>query len=281
MNAISNVSVSAPVVVADSITSVADHSARPVIVCGSHGGVIAARFATKHHPRGVILNDAGVGMANAGIAGLDVLDSIGLPGATVGHETARIGDGADMLARGVISYSNARALSLGIQSGLACAQAAELMAAAQPPDAVEIPPGEEATRCVLEGPVEIWLVDSASLVIPSHAGHIVITGSHGGLVGGKAENAIKAAVRYAVFNDAGIGVDRAGIGRLAALEAQGIAAAAVAAGSARIGDAQSTWETGVISVRNAIAARYGVVEGLTAGESAALVRAGTLGNGGS
>ncbi len=134
---------------------------------------------------------------------------------------------------------------------------------------------------MLEGPVEIWLVDSASLVIPSHAGHIVITGSHGGLVGGKAENAIKAAVRYAVFNDAGIGVDRAGIGRLAALEAQGIAAAAVAAGSARIGDAQSTWETGVISVRNAIAARYGVVEGLTAGESAALVRAGTLGNGGS
>ena len=175
----------------------------------------------------MIFNDAGVGLANAGIAGLDVLDSIGVPGASVGHQTARIGDGADMLARGVISSCNAPARSIGIEPGLSCGRAAEAMAAAEPPAAVELPQEEEARRCVLTGPVAIWLVDSASLVLPSDAGHIVITGSHGGLVGGKAENAIKAAVRYAVFNDAGIGVDRAGIGRLAALEAQGIAAAAV------------------------------------------------------
>ena len=44
----------------------------------------------------------------------------------------------------------------------------------------------------------------------------------------------------AVYNDADFGVDDAGISRLPALDARGIAGACVSAWSARIGDGQST-----------------------------------------
>jgi hypothetical protein len=61
----------------------------------------------------------------------------------------------------------------------------------------------------------------------------------------------------AVFNDAGIGVEEAGVGRLPALDRRGIAAFTVAAASARIGEARSSFEDGVISRVNAAAAGLG------------------------
>src|SRR3981189_3337134 len=104
----------APVVVADSITQVAEVEARgAVIVNASHGGVYAAYLAAKLHAAAAIFNDAGVGRDRAGISGLDYLQEFGIPAATVGHDTARIGDGADMIARGVISHVNQPATVLG------------------------------------------------------------------------------------------------------------------------------------------------------------------------
>ena len=44
-----------------------------------------------------------------------------------------------------------------------------------------------------------------------------------------------------------IGIDEAGVSRLPALDARGIAAATVSAAGARIGDARSTYEDGVLS----------------------------------
>jgi hypothetical protein len=61
-------------------------------------------------------------------------------------------------------------------------------------------------------------------------------------------------VRLAVFNDAGIGKDGAGIAALPLLQQHGIGAVAVAHDSARIGEAASTWDDGVISALNATAA---------------------------
>ncbi|MEE8172283.1 MAG: hypothetical protein V3T62_05070, partial [Alphaproteobacteria bacterium] len=49
--------------------------------------------------------------------------------------------------------------------------------------------------------------------------------------------------------------------RLPALEREGVIAATVAAASARIGDARSAWESGVISHANAVAAAVGITEG--------------------
>src|SRR5262249_38137377 len=115
-------------------------------------------------------------------------------------------------------------------------------------------------------PPQVWALDSASLVLPEHKDAIVITGSHGGLLGGKPEAALKYDVRGALYNDAGIGKDSAGTSRLPALDARGIAAATVSAASARIGDARSTYEDGIISRVNRCAATLGLGEAISARE---------------
>ena len=66
--------------------------------------------------------------------------------------------------------------------------------------------------------------------------------------------------RGAIFNDAGGG---AGVARLPVLDAQGIPGAAVAAASARIGEARSTWETGIVSAVNGLASECGVEAGMS------------------
>jgi len=66
----------------------------------------------------------------------------------------------------------------------------------------------------------------------------------------------------AFYNDAGIGIENAGITRLPVLTARGIVAACVSAGSARIGDARSTFYDGIISVSNEIAINLGAQTGM-------------------
>jgi hypothetical protein len=100
------------------------------------------------------------------------------------------------------------------------------------------------------------LVDSASLVRAEDAGQIVVTGSHGGLIGGDPAMALRTDAFAAVFNDAGR-PDGPGVSRLPALEARGIAAVTVGAESARIGEARSSYQDGVISAVNGVAARLG------------------------
>ncbi|MFV2091782.1 MAG: hypothetical protein ACC634_01730, partial [Hyphomicrobiales bacterium] len=121
---------------------------------------------------------------------------------------------------------------------------------------------EEARRVLhQEARRDIVLVDSASLVKAEDAGRIVITGSHGGLIGGDPARALKADAFLAVFNDAGIGCDNAGLSRLAALDARGIAALTVAHVSARIGDAGSSYDDGIISAVNNRAAGLNLKQG--------------------
>jgi hypothetical protein len=92
-------SMPAPIVIADSITRVAPEAAGAVVVNASHGGVYAAYLAAKLQAAAAIFNDAGLGRERAGVAGLNYLQEFGIAAATVGHNTARIGDGADMMAR--------------------------------------------------------------------------------------------------------------------------------------------------------------------------------------
>ena len=60
--------------------------------------------------------------------------------------------------------------------------------------------------------------------------------------------------------------------RLPALDARGIAAATVAAASARIGDARSTYEDGILSRVNARAAALGLAPGMPARDAVAILR---------
>jgi hypothetical protein len=167
-----------------------------------------------------------------------------------------------MLANGRISVVNAPAESLGVLPGMPVAEAADLLAGATTPrGTMAAVPEARQTRTLRPGLV-VTLVDSASLVGPRDAGQVVITGSHGGLIGGDPRRALKAPARIAVFNDAGVGRNGIGITRLPALEAQGIAAVTVGHDTARIGDAASALETGEISAVNHAAVASGARVGL-------------------
>ena len=233
-----------------------------VLVAGSHGGVIAAYLGAKAGVHALVLNDAGLGKDRAGIAGLVYLEAIGMAAAAVDCKSARIGDGADMLARGVISHANVYAALCGVVAGQSCRDAAERMRRAGAPRS-EPPPYAEGRWRVADGPPEVWALDSIGKVEPADAGRILVIGSHGALHGGRPESALAVDAVAAVFNDAGVGADHIGVTRLPVLGARGIPAVAVDCMSARIGDGRSMWETGVILHSNAPAAALGATRGMS------------------
>ena len=257
--------------IADSITRVETEAAGAVVVNGSHGGIYAAYVAAKLRVAAAVFNDAGVGRDQAGIAGLDYLAALAIPAAAVGHGTARIGDGPDMMARGIITHANSPAMALGCRPGMACRDAAAALQQAVPSVREPSPALEAAFLLFAEAPA-VWALDSASLVGAEQVGTIVVTGSHGGLLGGRPETALKIDALAALFNDAGIGMDEAGVTRLPALDSRGIAAGTVAASSARIGDARSTYEDGILTRVNQCAAALGIAPGMTAREFIEIVR---------
>ncbi len=258
-----------------SITHLKDENAGAHVCTGSHGGRVVAQCALAAGVNSLICHNAGVGLEDAGIEGLAVLDAFHVPAAAVDHMSARIGDPHDMLARGIISHVNRRARDVGLRPGVRCEEAFRHLQSHAP---VRCATGSEEVKVEPFGRYPVssidpeWpettlqavALDSASSIGESDTGSIVLTGSHGGLPGGRDENAIKAQVRFAVFNDAGVGIDNVGISRLLVLDRLGVAAAAVDASSARIGDGRSTYETGILSHVNTHARELGAVAGMPA-----------------
>ena len=254
----------ARITVAPTITKLPEGVAGTVLITGSHGGAYPASLAAKARVRALIFHDAGIGREDAGVAAL----GLAVPAVAISHLSARVGDTADMQARGRVSRANAAAAALGVVAGMGCAEAAERLRAAEwietaAPDVAE---GRSVLRP--EGALRpLVLIDSAARVeAEADRGAVIVTGSHGGLVGGDPKMALRADGFAAAYHDAGIGIEDAGLGRLAPLEARGIAAITVAAASARIGDARSIFEDGVISAANPTALRLGAVVGAAARE---------------
>ena len=162
----------APILTADSITRIGAEAKGAVVVNGSHGGLYAAYLAAKLGVAAAIFNDAGGGRDHAGIAGLDYLAGLGIPAAAVGHLTARIGDGADMIARGVVTHANTLATRLGCGVGTACREAAAALQLVNPVMR-EPPPALESAFLLIAEPPAVWALDSASAVGPEHVGTIV------------------------------------------------------------------------------------------------------------
>lgn len=242
---------SASPILLDSITDVDTAAAGRVVVSGSHGGIYPAMVASRAGVRAVIFNDAGGGLDQAGVAGVLALADAGMAAAAADCMSCRIGSAEDMMAGGRISAVNAVAMQLGIDAGMAVAEAVALLAAAAAPGSMLPPVAESRAEVTPAGAGEaVLLLDSASLVKPQDAGRLIVTGSHGGLIGGDPKRALKAPARLAVFNDAGFGKDRCAVTRLPALDAAGVAAATVSNTSARIGDARSAYETGTLSAVN-------------------------------
>lgn len=252
-----------PVLIFDSMTKLPPEANGAVVIGGSHAALYAAYMSVKYGCRGAIHHDAGIGKDGAGVAGLDYAEKLGMALATIATASARIGDGKDLHARGIVSRTNALAAACGVTAGMSCQDAAELLKKASWPH--QTPPAQGETRYVVEGVV---CVDSATLLVPEDKGRIVATGSHGALNSGQAIAPFRP--RLVMFNDAGPGADQGGVLGLGALDKEGIAAVAVGALSARIGDGRSTLLDGVLSHVNQSAYRLGARVG---GPALALARA--------
>ena len=257
----------------DSATKFDDAHRNNVVVCGSHGGVYCGYLAASSGLRAVVLNDAGIGLDQAGRGCLDYCAKLGMAAAVAAHDSARIGDGDDMAARGRISGLNEEAADLGLEAGMPVAEAARRLRGASAWSA-SVPPHLEARQVVAvdEGVPSIVCLDSVTLVTEDDIGQIVMTGSHGGLMGGRPEGALRVDAFAAFFNDAGVGIERAGLGRLDALNSRSIIAATVDAMSARIGSGLSTYEDGRLSYVNDQAASFGLKPGMTAMDAVRLLR---------
>jgi hypothetical protein len=102
----------------------------------------------------------------------------------------------------------------------------------------------------------IRVIDSITELQPADAGCLALSGSHGGL--SSARYALAVRPLLSVFNDAGVGLDAAGIAGLEFLQMHNLAACAVSHTSARIGQATSTLTQGVVSHANAAAQALGI-----------------------
>ena len=260
------------VLLADSASRLGPAARGAVVVCGSHGALFPAWLAARAHVRAIVFNDAGIGRHSAGISGVAWLGNLGIAACAVDYRSARIGDAADMLATGTVTYVNEVAAVHGCLPGHTCRQAADCLLAnpAEPEDHDLAPLGQTRLKIPNTGHREVWALDSVTLAQPGDARAIVVTGSHGALLGGRADDGmLPVDVFAAFFNDAGGGKDDAGFARLPLLDRRGIAAATVSCNTARIGDGRSSYDTGVVSRANAVARRLEITEGMSAREAVA------------
>ena len=246
------------ILILDSATKFGPDSPGKVAIAASHGAIYAGYLGARAGLRGIILHDAGIGRDAAGINSLPYLDELTVAAAAVDHQSARIGDGASMAASGRISHVNETARAAGCAPGQTSMECARAMRAA--PGATGTPPPLDEARFYIRDTVDIPRIvgcDSVSLVGPDDAGDIVITASHGALLREAPSWGNRPDVLAAVFNDAGSDNPT----RLPDLDTRGIAGATVTAQSARIGDARSTYEDGIISHVNETARKAGAQPG--------------------
>jgi len=106
------------ITVADSITFLNESNAGGIVVCGSHGGLSAGKYAKKYGVKAVFFNDAGIGKNDAGVKSLDFLNDAGILACTVDCMSAEIFNGQDVLDNGIISACNRLARNRSITEQL-------------------------------------------------------------------------------------------------------------------------------------------------------------------
>ncbi len=114
-------------------------------------------------------------------------------------------------------------------------------------------------------PAGLVFADSVTQLGEAALGAVVVCGSHGGRY--VADIALRFGVRAIIVNDAGVGLDRAGIMGLDVLNEFGIPAAAADHKSARIGDANDCFAHGILSHLNNYASSLGCSVGMSVAES--------------
>lgn len=246
---------------------------RDVVVNASYTGVLPARFIAEKAPAGAIGLDCAVGPEGASIAGLWYLEALGLPAATVDVGGVVLGDGVDMYEHGHVSYLNQPARDLGVAEGQTVEQAARAMLSGAT-RFIATGSAAEVTnrRTMIEDPSGRTVVctDSIAFGLPEdRAATVLVTAGH---TGRSAVPYLERVLPHAfICSDGGMGRNRSGVAALPILDARGVPGAAVDARTARMGDALSSWSTGIISATNALARQAGVTEGMSCRDAAALL----------
>ena len=111
------------ITVTDSITFLNESNSGDVVVCGSHGGLSAGKYAMKYRVKAVFFNDAGIGKNDAGVKSLAFLNDGGIPACTVDCMSAEIFNGQDVLDNGIISVCNQLAEHRNIKKELTVKEA--------------------------------------------------------------------------------------------------------------------------------------------------------------
>jgi len=112
-----------PITVTNSITFLNESNAGDIVVCGSHGGLSAGKFAQRYRVKAVFFNDAGIGKNNAGVKGLELLNDAGIIACTADCMSAEIFNGQDVLDNGIISVCNQLAKNRKIQEKMTVKEA--------------------------------------------------------------------------------------------------------------------------------------------------------------
>jgi hypothetical protein len=256
------------VVVADSVSYGADRvTNNDVLLAASYAGKSSLVFALRRGLRGVIAHEAGVGLEQAGIGGLALCEEFKIPAAAVATMDAGLSHGASMVGAG-ITHCNATASELGVHVGMA-AFAAGLLMLKSPPGKILNPPDVVDPRLHLVAKTtagSVYASDSTFSIKDHMPDATICGGSHCARV--FAESILKIRPSGAIANDAGMGRNRTGVEGLSILDDYGIAAASVAAMSARIGSGLSTYHDGIISACNSVADKKGVRIGMPAKHAA-------------
>jgi len=244
------------VLVMDSAAEITQDEKGQIVIAGSHGADLAARYVSRFEPFGVILNDAGKGKDDAGISGLPILDAMDILGATVDSMSARIGEGDDNYQNGSISAINLKAKQAGLRVGMTVKEAAALMLTAKKQTG-----SVSFTSTAFQNESgRIILAASVTKLNQNHKGAVIVCGSH--CAHNTYDYAKDIGLKGIFLNDAGKGKDNQGISGLPLYDRGGISACAIDCMSARIGDAQDAWESGIVSAVNKLAVRCGVREGM-------------------
>ncbi len=190
-----------PVLVFDGVVNLPPEANGAIIIGGSNATLYAAYFSARAGARAAIHHDCGIGRDEAGVSGLPWAEQHGMAMAAVATDSARAGDAADMLYRGIISRANKLAATCGVKTGQTVAQAVELLKSAPWPHAEVEAPVEKRSFVG-----DILCIGSISFATPEDAGLVVATGSHGGRSAAPFTRSF--GPRFVFFNDAGFGADR-------------------------------------------------------------------------
>jgi hypothetical protein len=249
------------VVAVDSAYDIApENRQRDIVVNASYCGVLPARFIGAQGPRGAIGIDCAIGPAGAGIAGLWYLEALNIPAAVADVMTTRLGDGADLHDRGVISFANRPAQDCGVVPGMTVADAARRMLDNDPgdPNASEVT--NRTTIETLANGRKVICTDSIAFGLPEDRNNVLVTAGHTG------RSAVPYLLRVRPFgficSDGGGGRDASGMAGLPIAAAAGLAGATVDARLARMGDGLSSYHDGRISAFNDLAGAAGVEIGM-------------------